>query len=199
MAIPGARVIKRKKQLILEYRLEHGLENAGAKEIRLIQANLERLDPGRRPSLSYIANVLREAGTRIEFNHRYVDPWMEEPYATRLKGLLQFRDLETAECALRRLDEAYREYQKASDRKGANLVRSLALKGKQRAAGLAANPRISPARRAEKREIAAWFRVWLGSPDLFFDWLEVRKSSEEFQTTLAPPAGGPAPPSERAD
>ena len=185
---------KSKNQLILEYRDERGLENAGAQEIRLIQAELGRLDPGRRPSLSYIANVLREAGTRVEFDHRYVDPWMEEPYAARLKGLLQFRDLETAECALRKLDEAYREYQKASDRKGVNLVRSLALKGKQRAEGLAANPRVSLARRAEKREIAAWFRVWLESPDLFFDWLEVRKNSEEFQTTFPPPAGGLSPP-----
>jgi hypothetical protein len=68
------------------------------------------------------------------------------------------------------------------------------LKGKQRAEGLAANPRVSLARRAEKREIAAWFRVWLESPDLFFDWLEVRKNSEEFQTTFPPPAGGLSPP-----
>jgi hypothetical protein len=193
MALPGARVIKRKKQLILEYQQEHGLENAGAQEIRLIQAELARLYPGQRPSLAYIANVLREAGARVDFNHRYVDPWMEDPYATRLKGVLQFRDLETAECALRKLDEVYREYQKASDRKGANLVHSLALKGKQRAEGLAVNPRVSPARRAEKREIAAWFRVWLESPDLFFDWLEARKNSEEFQTTLARAENHPSP------
>jgi len=190
-------VAKSKKQLILEYRDERGLENAGAQEIRLIQAELGRLDPGRRPALSYIANVLREAGTRVEFDHRYVDPWMEDPYATRLKGLLQFRDLETAECALRKLDEAYRAYQKASDHKGVNLVRSLALKGKQRAEGLAANPRVSPARRAEKREIASWFRVWLESPELFHDWLEVRKQSEEFQAMF--PADGPSTALGRAD
>jgi hypothetical protein len=115
------------------------------------------------------------------------------------RDCFKFRDLESTECALRRLDEAYREYEKASDRKGANLVRSLALKGKQRAEGLAANPRVSPARRAEKVEIASWFRVWLESPDLFFDWLEARKSSEEFQTTFVRPAGGPPPPSKRED
>ena len=183
MAFPRAKVAKSKKQLILEYRQEHHLENAGAREIRFIQAELGRLGPGLRPSLSYIAKVLREAGARVEFDDRYVDPWMEKPYATRLQGLLQFRDLETAESALRKLDEAYREYQRASDRKGASLVRSLALKGKQRSEGLAANPRVSPARRAEKREIAAWFRVWLESPDLFFDWLEVRKASETYGRT----------------
>lgn len=180
---------KSKRQLILEYRQAHRLENAGAQEIRSIQAELGRMGAGQRPTLSYIANVLRQAGTRVDFNSRYVDPWMEEPYATRLTGLLQFRDLQTAEGALRKLDQAYREYQRASDHKGVQLVRSLVLKGKLRAEGLAANPRVSPARRAEKREIASWFRVWLETPDLFFDWLEVRKSSEEFQSTLARPAG----------
>jgi len=177
-------VAKSKRQLILEYRQAQGLENAGAQEIRSIQAELGRLGVGQRPSLSYIANVLRQAGTRVDFNHRYVDPLMEEPYATRLAGLLQFRDLETAEGALHKLDEAYREYEKTSDRKGANFVRALALKGKQRAEGLAANPRVSPPRRLEKREIASWFRVWLQTPDIFFDWLEVRKGSEEYQVTF---------------
>ncbi len=190
---------KSKKQLILEYRREHGLESASAQQIRSIQSELGRLSGGQRPSLSYIANVLREAGARVDFDDRYVDPWMEEPYASRLKGLLQFRDLETAEAALRKLDEAYREYQKASDHKGANLVRSLGLKGKQRAESLAANPRVSPARRAEKREISGWFRVWLETPDIFFDWLEMRKRSEEFQTTFARQSSNASPSRERSD
>ena len=173
---------KTKKQLILEYCRERGLQSADAREIRSIQAELGRqLGPNERPSLSYIANVLRQAGTRVEFNNRYVDPWMEEPYATRLQGLLQFRDLDTAEVALRKLDKAYREYQQASDPTGARLVRSLILKGKQRAESLAASPRVNPARRAQKREIADWFRVWLETPDIFFDWLEMRKRAEEFQ------------------
>ncbi len=173
---------KSKKQLILEHSRERGLQRADAGTLRSIQAELaRRLGPTERPSLSYIANVLRQAGARVDFTDRYVDPWMEEPYATRLQGLLQFRDLETAEVALRRLDEAYREYQKAADQVGARLVHSLVLKGKQRAESLAANPRVSPARREQKREIGGWFRVWLETPDIFFDWLEVRKRSEEFQ------------------
>jgi len=140
-------------------------------------------------SLSYIASVLGEAGTRVDlparFDDRFVHRPMEEPYATRLKGVLEFRDLESAEAALRKLDALYREYGEATDRVGAELVRSLALKGKQRAASLGASPRVSPEKRREKQEIAAWFRVWLETPDLFFDWLELRKHSEEFQRMFA--------------
>lgn len=173
---------KSKKQLILEYCRERGIQSASIFEIRSIQAALGRqLGPNERPSLSYIANVLRRAGAHVDFNDRYVDPLMGEPYATRLQGLLQFRDLKTAEIALRRLDEAHREYERISDRTGAKLVRSLVLKGKQRAESLAASPRVNAARRAQKREIADWFRVWLETPDIFFDWLELRKCSEEFQ------------------
>jgi hypothetical protein len=50
-----------------------------------------------------------------------------------------------------------------------------------RAGSLAANPRVSPEKRAEKREIATWFGIWLETPELFFDWLELRKASEEFR------------------
>jgi len=33
-----------------------------------------------------------------------------------------------------------------------------------------------------KEEIAGWFRIWLETPDVFFDWLDVRKQSPEFKT-----------------
>ena len=36
-------------------------------------------------------------------------------------------------------------------------------------------------KREEKREIATWFRIWLETPDAFFDWLDVRKQSPEFK------------------
>jgi hypothetical protein len=46
---------------------------------------------------------------------------------------------------------------------------------------LAANVRLGPEKRLEKQEIAQWFKVWLEVPDLFFDWLEMRQASREFQ------------------
>lgn len=108
---------------------------------------------------------------------------MDEPYA-RLDHALRFSDFASAETSLRSLDAAYREYLASGDRTGAQLVRSLVLKGKSRTRQIAANPRVAEAKRREKREIGEWFRVWLDSPDLFFDWLELRKRSEEFRRTF---------------
>jgi hypothetical protein len=174
-----------KKQIILEYCRAKALERIGPEEIRALENEL-RSRMGSRTSPSYIAGVLREAGKNVEYRDRFADPPMEEPYASRLRNLLQFHDFVSAEASLRKLDEVYREYREASDRTGTGLVRTLLQKGKLRAASLAANPRVSSDKRAEKAEIATWFRIWLETPDLFFDWLELRKASEEFRRLFSP-------------
>jgi hypothetical protein len=154
----------------------------GAREIQAIQADLRRqLGAGHETSTSYIAEVLRQAGVRVELSGPYTRPQMAEPYASRLDGLLEFADLEKAESSLRKLDEVYREYQSASDRVGSNLVRSIVILGKQRARSMARNPRLSQEKRREKEEIAEWFKLWLELPSAFFDWLDLRQRSEEFQ------------------
>lgn len=169
-----------KKQIILEYCQAKGLDRIGMEEIRALENELRaRLGSGTSPS--YIAGVLREAGKDVEYQDRFADPPMDEPYASRLHNLLQFHDFASAEDSLRKLDQVYREYLEASDRTGTRLVRTLLQKGKLRASSLAANPRVNPQKRAEKGEIATWFRVWLETRDLFFDWLDLRKASEEFR------------------
>lgn len=181
-----------KKQLILSLLRQRGLERVGEAEIRDLQGELRRrLGPDQSASLSYIAATLRASGARVDYDDRYVGPFLEEPYASRLDGALRFRDLASAEESLCRLDAAYREYRAVSDRVGTSLVRSLVLKGKQRAEGLAANPRVNPRKRREKQEIARWFHVWLETSDLFFDWLELRKRSEEFRREFPDHQGPP--------
>ena len=189
-----------KKQIILEYCRAKALERIGVEEIRALENELRaRLGVTVKTSASYIARVLREAGKQVEYHDRFADPPMPEPYASRLRDLLRFQDLASAEASLRKLDELYRKYAEVSDRTGTRLIRSLLQKGKLRATSLAANPRVGPEKRAEKAEIATWFRIWLETPDLFFDWLEIRKASEEFRQMNAAPASpplsqeGPAP------
>jgi hypothetical protein len=178
-------MLSTKKQIIIAYCEEHGIKVVRLGEIRKISEAIHRaLGPQERTSSSYIVRVVQRAGLAVEYTDRYAGSSMPEPYATRLKGSLQFRDLSSAETCLRRLDEAYRAYVEASDRVGIRLVRSLLLKGKQRSQHLACDARVDPSKRAEKQEIALWFTVWLQTPDLFFAWLELRKQSEEFQRTF---------------
>jgi hypothetical protein len=171
-----------KKQLILESGANLKRQSLGPAELRRVQQDLrQHLAPAKPPSLGYIASVLKQAGLRVDYEDRFTDPVIPERYAGRLEGALRFDDLAAAEAALGRLHAAYADYESDSDREGATLVRKIVLRGKERAGSLAANSRIRPEKRQEKAEIASWFRVWLESPHLFFDWLEVRKNTEEFR------------------
>ena len=97
------------------------------------------------------------------------------------KGLVQLRDLDSALTSLQKIDVLYRQYRDVSDRIGTSLARELVAKSEQRAKSMAASGRLGQEKRCEKREIAKWFKVWLEVPDLFYDWLEMRQKSREFQ------------------
>ena len=171
-----------KKQILLDFFQAQGRKRFEVGELQAARNELRRhLGPGDKTSLGYIASILREAGYEVQYEDRYSDPVMPEPYAERLKGVLKFRDLAIAEQSLLRLDAIYREYQSAADRVGTKWVLALVKKGKLRAQSLAANPRVQDKKRQEKQEIARWFQVWLETPDLFADWLALRKSSDEFR------------------
>jgi hypothetical protein len=171
-----------KKQILLDYCRTQNLQQFGVGELKAAQNEIRRqLGPGDRTSLGYIASILREAGRQVQYEDSYSGPVMPEPYASRLKGVLQFHDLSSAEESLLKLDEIFREYGNAADQLGVKFVRALVKKGKLRVQRLAADPRVREWKRQEKQEIARWFLVWLETPDLFASWLELRKSSEEFR------------------
>ncbi len=178
-----------RKQIILGYCAEKQLKRAGAAEIRAIEERLAQRSGAAKRSSSYIVQILRDAGVTVEYRDRYGDPPMPEPYASGLKGKLRFHDLDEAEASIRELDAAFRAYECIGDRTGAALVRSILLKGRLRAEGLAGSARVQPQKRREKAEIARWFAVWLQTPELFFDWLELRKNSAEFRREFSADAG----------
>jgi hypothetical protein len=171
-----------KKRILLDFFQEREKRPLAVGDLHSARNELRRhLGPEDRTSLGYIATILREAGYEVRFEDRYSDPVMPEPYATRLKGMLEFHDLASAEQSLLRIDAVYREYYGAADRLGVAMVCALVKKGKLRARSLAANPRVNARKRQEKQEIANWFQVWLETPELFADWLALRKTSEEFR------------------
>lgn len=170
-----------------------GLKRVGERELRTLQGALrERGGSNLSASPAYLAQVLRDAGTPVDFDGRYGSPAIDEPYASRLEGLLAFRDLESTEESLRKLDAVYRQYRAVSDRVGTSWVRSLVVKGRHRAEGLSGSPRVRAEKRREKKEVALWFRIWLENADLFFDWLELRKKSDEFRQLFGYHDGQPS-------
>ncbi|MBN2317810.1 MAG: hypothetical protein JXR49_01980 [Acidobacteria bacterium] len=109
---------------------------------------------------------------------------MEKPYSDDLKRILVFSDFAEAEKSIRNLEKLCRKYTEASDKKGVEYCRKIALLGRRRSEFISRNKRVNLQKRREKQEIAEWFRIWLETPDLFEDWLALRKQTEEFKKLL---------------
>jgi len=111
-------------------------------------------------------------------------PEIEMPYREALAGILSFSSFAAAEETLKRLENLCRKYRSASDKKGVEYCRRIAFLGRHRAELIGRNKRVSLPKRLQKQEIAAWFKIWLETPTIFENWLEMRKSTEEFKALM---------------
>src|SRR5579863_732353 len=171
-------VSKSKKELILETAREIAASKWTPAEIdqlrrRLIAEHGEAAKTGS----DYIAEVLKEAGWKVVLN---LQEEAEDQYEEEFEDLLHFKTLEDAEVSIMRLDELMRKFRAKGEKAAVERVLDVARLGKRRAEMIARNHKVEPHKRAEKEEIAGWFRIWLETPDAFFDWLDVRKKSPDF-------------------
>ena len=170
---------KTKKALILETAREIGAEKWTAAEIdqlrrRMIAEHGEEAKTG----ADYIADVLQTAGLKVTLSQLEE---VEDQFEDEFEDLLHFKTLGDAEVSLMRLDELWRRFQTHGEKAAAGRVLDVARLGKRRAEMIARNRKVEPQKRAEKEEMSNWFRIWLETPDAFFDWLDVRKKSSEFK------------------
>jgi hypothetical protein len=156
--------LKTKKELILQAAREIGAQQFTPAEIDQLRRRLmaEYGEEGKTGN-DYIADVLKNAGIKVALSQQ-----------------------EEAEVSIMRLDELMRKFQAHGEHAAAARVLNVGRLGKRRAEMISRNPKVEPHKRAEKEEIANWFRIWLETPDVFFDWLDVRKQSPEFQAKFPP-------------
>jgi hypothetical protein len=104
-----------------------------------------------------------------------------DPYEAMFRNVLKFSNFEEAVASIKRLDNLRRQFERKKDAEGLRRVKETVLKGKQRAQMIARNPSVNERKRAEKEEIADWFTVWLRQPEIFDDWLHLRRRAKEFR------------------
>jgi hypothetical protein len=173
-------MLRTKKEMILQTAREIGAQRYTIAEIDQLRRRLlaEYGEEGKTGS-DYIAEVLKEAGLKVVLT---LQEEAEDQYEEEFEDLLHFKTLEDAEVSIMRLDELMRKFQTHGERAAVERVLNVARLGKRRAEMISRNPKVEPQKRAEKEEISNWFRIWLETPDVFFDWLDVRKQSPEFQS-----------------
>lgn len=171
--------LKNKKALILETAREINAQKWTPAEIEQLRLRLlaEHGEAGK-TGTDYIADVLKDAGHKVLLS---MQEKAEEQYEEEFEDLLHFKTLGDAEVSIMRLDELLRKFRAQGEKAAVERVLEVARLGKRRAEMIARNHKVEPQTRSEKVEIATWFRIWLETPDSFFDWLEVRKQAAEFK------------------
>lgn len=174
-----------KRDLMIEVWEHLDCESVGARELEeIMKAVRERFDGGAVESPAAIARLLADEGA--ELRHAEVletdARWRAvDPYEAMLRNVLRFSDFDQAANSIRRLENLRKQLARKKDEEGLRRVRETALRGKKRAQMIAANKSVDPRKRAEKEEIAHWFTVWLQTPEIFDDWLALRRTSKDFK------------------
>jgi hypothetical protein len=168
-----------KKKRIMDVAEDLGVELYTPAEVEQIRRRLIALHGAAgKCSPEYIVDVLEDAGLRVSWSTQ-VDS--EDLYEEEFRDLLHFATLEEAEMCLTRLDELLRKFREEGEHAAVRRVLEVGKLGRRRAEMIARNPRVDPKKREEKQEILEWFRIWLQTPETFFDWLDVRKRSPDYQ------------------
>jgi hypothetical protein len=168
-----------KKALIIEAARQLGIEKWTTAEIDQLRRKLiaDHGEAGKSNN-EYIAEVLKTMGWKIQLSEREE---AEERFEEEFEDILHFKTLQDAEVSVTRLDELFRRFQAHGEKAAVERVLEIARLGKRRAEMISHNRKVDARKREEKKEIAEWFRIWLETPDAFFDWLEVRKTSPDFR------------------
>lgn len=169
---------KTRRELILEVFDAAGCDEISAELVELINERL-RVVYGRGSAATpgYIARVLVDAGRQILYNS---EPVELEPSLSPLEPL-PFETLGEAEQSIFLLAERYSHAVAIDDLKSAVRCKHIAEMAKLRARLIASNECVDDEVRAVREEIAFWLELWLVTPNLFADWLQLRKASSLFQ------------------
>jgi hypothetical protein len=170
----------------------------GAKELRAAQKALgDRFGAPNVISPAAIARVLADEGAAlrhpevIEFDAQWRQSQIEAE-AKRFARLSQFSldeplMLNEAEALLSELEELRKQFERSSEAaESLQQLRDYAIELRHCAQTRAKDRGCDAATRQTQKEIAEWITVWIQTPALFADWLDLRRRSPEFQRKFRP-------------
>lgn len=158
-------------------------ESVGARELEEIQqALLERFGAGGLMSPAAIARVVAEEGALLRhpevFECDY--KWRETNLGKRaFRNELEFSDLSTAFASVVKLEER-RLQQYGSSAEDLGELREIVLAARDDSLLRSRSKITDQGQREQLKEISQWLTVWLQSPALFSDWLDLRRRSPDY-------------------
>jgi hypothetical protein len=169
--------------LMIEVWEQLDCESVGARELEQIQAALiEKFGGGAEASPASIARAVADEGAVLRHPEVFEcdRAWRE----ANLKKLsfgdsLDFSNLETAFASVVTIEEE-RLQQSGGDALKSDLAQAVTAIRKELTLR-ARSPIIETSEKILFNEVAQWLSVWLQSPELFSDWLDLRRRSPEFR------------------
>ncbi len=174
-----------KDDLIIEVWEKLDCESIGGAEIEAIEKVIgDQYGHGAVDSPMRIARLLADEGAELrhsEVMQLYIARVSNRPYEAAFRGVLDIGGLLSALRSIRDLESLRRKYASDNDKEGMRLVRDTGIKGKLAATETAGRTRIDPVTRQINAEIAQWFTIWLQTPEVFDNWVDLRQRSKDFQ------------------
>ena len=177
-----------KDELIIEVWEKLDCESVGSAEIEAIEtAVAAEYGPAAVDSPMIIARLLADEGAELrhpEIMRLYVERASDRPYDAAFRNLMDTESLRGALRSIRELNNLRQKYAAENDREGIRLARQTALDAKRKLKATIDDARTEGLKRSVSIEIAEWLSVWLQTPDLFNDWVELRQRSAGFRETF---------------
>ena len=178
---------KNKTDLIIEVWEKLDCETVGANEIVAIEiAVRERFGQRAVDSPMITARLLADEGAELrhaEIMSLYLNRAEEPPrHDAALRNLFDLSDLTHVERSLKNAENLRRKLLKEKDQEGLRILRGRAIEAKSDARKASTDKRKAEIERASQTEAAEWITLWLQSPELFENWVKLRRSSKEFKT-----------------
>jgi hypothetical protein len=181
-----------KRELITEVWSRLGRGSIGETELKEIQRSIRgQFGEGASESPAAIARVLADEGAElrhpevIEFDASWRETKIEKD-SGEFSGVEEFLTgrplrLKKAEALIKRLETIRKTSETAGDQLALKQVRDMVINARRFAEALGEDRALGTAERAEQAELAEWLKVWLQTPNLFADWLELRRRAPDFR------------------
>ena len=172
-----------RRDLIIEVWEHLDCESVGAHELEKIQEALrEKFGEGALESPAAIARAVADEGAVLrhpevfdcdaKWRRRNMDP-------LGFHKVLDFSSLSSAFQSIVKIEEKRLALQ-TDDTGILTQLQSIVMSARKHSLLRARSRIIDPGQREEAKEVSQWLTIWLQAPELFSDWLDLRRRSPEF-------------------
>ena len=183
------------REFIVKLWLELGRPPVDAQFLENVQRQLTKSSEDPAISPAEVARLLADEGAELRHPEIMESDvrWRESLVNNRMDKFAAVEPLSSgarlniqdAGVLISKMEKLRQEFERDDDETGLDELRTLAADARQRAEAMGRNRKVNETVRGEQSEIAEWLKVWLQTPMLFENWLELRRRSVEFRSKFA--------------